>query len=104
MGAAGLPRGMMGERGGAQAGQAPVFVSSQDSLDADRCFVQGLAPLYLQQSVLVILGWRKPARGCPHLPGARALSPQATGSHASPIPAPGRAGTGRRPQWTPRGL
>lgn len=38
---------------------APVFVASQDSLDADCCFFQGLAPLYLQQSVVVILGRKK---------------------------------------------
>lgn len=36
-------------------GQAPVFVSPKDSLDADRCSVQGLAPLDLQHCVLMIL-------------------------------------------------
>lgn len=37
----------------------PVFVASQDSLDANCCFFQGLFPLYLQQSVVVILGQEK---------------------------------------------
>lgn len=36
-------------------GQVPVFVSPEDSLDADRCSVQGLAPLDLQHCVLMIL-------------------------------------------------
>lgn len=42
---------------GLGAGLAPVFVASQDPLDADCGLVQGLAPLYLQKSVVVILRW-----------------------------------------------
>lgn len=40
---------------GVGAGLAPVSVAPQDSLDANHGFFQGLAPLYLQQSILVIL-------------------------------------------------
>lgn len=40
---------------GLGAGPAPVFVAPQDSLDSDGSLVQGLAPLYLQQGVLVFL-------------------------------------------------
>lgn len=36
-------------------GQAPVFVSPENSLDADRCSIQDLAPPDLQHCVLVIL-------------------------------------------------
>lgn len=35
--------------------QAPVFVSPKDSLDPNRCSIQGLAPLDLQHRVLMIL-------------------------------------------------
>lgn len=60
---------------------APPFVASYDSLDVDCCLVQGLAPLYLQQSVLVILEQRRSQHvgASTHLhtlPGARTLSPE----------------------------
>lgn len=78
--------GGCGMEGAWGSGLAPVFVAPQDSLDADCCFVQGLAPLYLQQNVVAFLGQERPHHvAAPHpIPGAGALSPEVRVSLSTP--------------------
>lgn len=58
--------------GGRGAGLSPVLVAPQDSLDADRGCLQGLAPLHLQQGVVMLLQRDRHACGCPLHPAPQA--------------------------------